>query len=263
LQELQNDAPRPHRLAPCVRRRVLPPSPARALAWAPPARSAPAARCNGAGQGDQLNCLSSSNFKSPTMSRFRSLQLLAAACALTTLAGCAALSPAPVAAYREQVELSGRLSVIYQKGGQPESLSGRFSWAQTPARVDLSLDSPLGQTVARISVTPQAATLTQAGQAPRTAPDIDTLSAQTLGWSLPVSGLRDWLQGYATGAGGARFVASPANNSVTTADGWRLRFVSWQDEAAARPQPKRIDAERSAGPDASEMTLRIVLDPQA
>jgi hypothetical protein len=57
----------------------------------------------------------------------------------------------------------------------------------------------------------------QAGRAPRTASDIDTLTAQqALGWSLPVSGLRDWLQGYATGASGKRFAASPANNSVFT-----------------------------------------------
>ena len=102
----------------------------------------------------------------------------------------------------------------------------------------------------------------QADKAPRVAKDIDTLTAQSLGWSLPVSGLRDWLQGYATGADGKRFVATPANNSVTTADGWRLRFVSWQDEAAPQPAPKRIDAERNASAAADELAIRIVIDPQ-
>jgi outer membrane lipoprotein LolB len=155
------------------------------------------------------------------------------------------------------------LSVSYQKDGKPESLSGKFMWAQTPQGIDLSLSSPLGQTIATISVTAQAATLTESGQAPRTAADIDSLSAQTLGWSLPVSGLREWLQGYATGADGRRFVASPANNSVTTGDGWRLRFVSWQDQGALHPQPKRIDAERSASAAGAELAIRIVLDPPA
>ena len=129
-------------------------------------------------------------------------------------------------------------------------------------------------TIATISITPESATLVQADQQPRVAKDIDSLSAQTLGWSLPVTGLRDWLQGYATSADGKRFVASPANNSVLTADGWRLRFVSWQDHAQGNAQgngqdsasahlaPKRIDAERNAGSAADELAIRIVIDPQ-
>ena len=191
----------------------------------------------------------------------RCFSLLAAA---ALLAGCATqsglLSQASVPPYREAIDLSGRLSVSYQKDGKPESLSGKFVWAQSGQAIDVSLSSPLGQTIATIQVTPQAATLTQSGQAPRSAADIDSLSAQTLGWSLPVSGLRDWLQGYATGADGRRFIASPANDSVTTRDGWRLRFVSWQDQGALHPQPKRIDADRSGG---DELAIRIVLDPPA
>jgi outer membrane lipoprotein LolB len=91
--------------------------------------------------------------------------------------------------------------------------------------------------------------------------DIDSLTARTLGWSLPVSGLRDWLQGYALDASGKRFTASPAHNTVFTRDGWRLRFVSWQDESAAHPAPRRIDAERSATPTSDELAIRIVIDP--
>ena len=185
-----------------------------------------------------------------------------AACA-AVLAGCATtsapLSQAPVAAYRDTVNLAGRLSVNYQRDGKPESITGKFNWQQTPGRVDVSLASPLGQTIASISVTPESATLTQADRPPRVAKDLETLTAESLGWSLPVSGLRDWLQGYATGADGKRFTASPANSNVTTQDGWRLRFVSWQD-GAGTPQPKRIDADRSDG---QELQIRIVIDPAA
>jgi outer membrane lipoprotein LolB len=181
------------------------------------------------------------------------------------LAGCASthanMPGSTVGAYRDSIDLSGRLSVNYQRAGQPESLTGNFNWTQRPGRVDVSLASPLGQTIAAIRVTPGSATLTQADRAPRVAQDIDTLSAQELGWALPVAGLRDWLQGYATDASGKRFAASPANNSVYTADGWRLRFVSWQDDKAAQPVPRRIDAERSATRTADEMAIRIVIDP--
>jgi outer membrane lipoprotein LolB len=194
----------------------------------------------------------------------RRLSLLTLAAVLT---GCATtganLSNSSVGAYRDSIDLSGRLSVNYQKDGRPESVTGNFNWIQRPGRIDVTLASPLGQTIAAISVTPESATLTQAERAPRVAQDIDTLSAQALGWSLPVSGLRDWLQGYATDANGKRFVASPANNSVYTKDGWRLRFVSWQDDKAAPPMPRRIDAERSASADSDELAIRIVIDPAA
>lgn len=194
------------------------------------------------------------------------MKILATGLCAALLAGCAS---APVtqptslqqaAAYRTTFDAAGRLTVNYRRDGNPESLTGKFTWEQTPGRIDVSLSSPMA-TIATISITPQSATLVQADKAPRVAKDIDALTAESLGWTLPVSGLRDWLQGYATGADGKRFVATPANNSVTTADGWRLRFVTWQDESA-HPAPKRIDAERNASASADELAIRIVIDPQ-
>ena len=164
-----------------------------------------------------------------------------------------------MSAYRDTIDLSGRLSVNYTKDGKAETLAGQFTWTQTPAAVDVTLGSSFG-TVAKIRVTPDSASLTQTDKAPRVARDIDTLTAQALGWSLPVSGLREWLQGYATGAGGKRFAASPANNTVTTSDGWKVTFVTWQDPNAAQPSPKRIDAQRPASLNIDELNLRIVID---
>jgi outer membrane lipoprotein LolB len=182
------------------------------------------------------------------------------------LAGCASApmktsQPQQAGVYQDNFEAAGRLSVNYRKDGNPELLTGKFSWSQKPGRIDVSLSSPMA-TIATISITPQSATLVQADKMPRMAKDINALTAESLGWTLPVSGLRDWLQGYATGTDGKRFVATPANNNVLTADGWRLRFVTWQDETAARPAPKRIDAERNASAGADELAIRIVIDPQ-
>ena len=175
-------------------------------------------------------------------------------------------SGATVAPYRDTLELAGKLSVTYSRDGKQDSSHVRFIWEQSPQRTDVTITAPpLNQTVATISVTPQEAVLTESGKPPRRAADIGALSAQTLGWTMPVSGLREWLQGYATTAGGQRFVASPAANTVTTADGWRITYVSWQDGApGAPPQPKRIDAEHGAIGKLDEMSIRIVLDsPQA
>ena len=192
----------------------------------------------------------------------RRLTLLALVSAFATLAGCATTSTnvATVGAYRDTIDLNGRLAVNYQKDGKVESLNGNFDWTQRPGRVDVELASPLGQTLATIAVTRGSATLTQAGRAPVTAADIDTLTQQTLGWPLPVSGLRDWLQGYAVDAAGQRFSASPANNSVVTKDGWRLRFVEWQDANAAQPAPRVIHAERAAAGDIQELSIRIIIN---
>ena len=192
----------------------------------------------------------------------RRLSLFAAVATLAALAGCATapVSQSTVGAYRETIDLNGRLSVNYLKEGQPDSLTGNFTWSQQPGRIDVTLSSSFSQ-IAAISVTPQQATLTQAGREPLVAQDIDTLTAQALGWQLPVAGLRDWLQGYAVGADGQRFAASPVNNSVYTRDGWRLRFASWQDDTAAHPLPKRIDAARTTA--SGELEIRIIIVPTA
>jgi outer membrane lipoprotein LolB len=197
-----------------------------------------------------------------------STQLFAATTIAFALAGCATTSQSTtsVAAYRDTIDLNGKIDVSYQKdNGQPERLSGRYIWSQQPGRVDVSVSDPFGQTVAEISVTPDAATLTQPRREPRTAKDIDTLTQQTLGWPLPVAGLRDWLQGYAVDAQGKRIAVSPANNSVFTRDGWRLRFAEWQDKPGPNgaPMPKRIQADRSATASSGELSLSISILPES
>lgn len=189
--------------------------------------------------------------------------------AAALLAGCAAnapqgpLSAVPVAAYQDTLDLAGRLLVTFTRDGKTEVLTGRFAWQQSATRTDVSISAPpLNNTVAAISVTPGEATLTESGKPPRRAADIDTLSRQALGWTLPVSGLRAWLQGHATAADGQRFTASPAANTVTTPDGWRLTYVSWQDAPGpgGAPRPKRIDIERGATGQLDDMSIRIVID---
>jgi outer membrane lipoprotein LolB len=195
------------------------------------------------------------------------LQAIAAAGVLV-LAGCAtptaniANPNASVGAYRDTIDLSGRLTANWQKDGQLQSITGKFEWTQRPGRVDVSLANPLGQTIAEISVTPESATLTQGNHPPRVARDIDALSAAALGWPLPVSGLRDWLQGYATDAQGKRFAASPAHDSVVTNDGWRLHYVSWQDQpAGAAPMPLRIDASRGSQANGDALDIHVIVNP--
>jgi outer membrane lipoprotein LolB len=190
-------------------------------------------------------------------------QLLIAAALSAAVAGCATTGPrstAVVAPYSEKIELNGRLSINYSHDGKKESSTVNYDWQQDKDNTNISLISPTGQTVAVIKVTPRSATLTQSDKQPQTAPDIDTLTRQMLGWTLPVGGLREWLQGHATDSNGKPFVASPANDTVITRDGWKLEYVNWQDDKAAVPKPKRIDVTRIAlGEAVEDVNIRIVI----
>ena len=156
--------------------------------------------------------------------------------------------PTQLPPYQANIDLQGRMSVQYQQRGKDEAVHGKFEWHQQPNEIAITLRSPLGETLAQIVVTPEGARLIQAGVPERQAADIDTLMAQTLGWPLPVAGLRFWLQGHVPGA-------PPLQDGMTESQGWRIRFVSRH----ANGQPKRIDLERY-GIEAGEVKLRLIID---
>jgi outer membrane lipoprotein LolB len=194
----------------------------------------------------------------PSQDMHRTAGALTLALSLLT-AGCASIAPPsattesaqtmPAREYIDAIDLSGRLSLQYEQNGKPQAVHGSFVWAQTGERSALTMLSPLGQTVATIEAVPGAATLVQAGQPLRTASDVDTLTIQTLGWPLPVAGLRNWLQGFAIDADGKPFTAMPQRAAeVTTRDGWRIRYPAW-----------RIDLERYTE-QAGNVSIRIVID---
>lgn len=202
-----------------------------------------------------------------------SLQRAIVAALTSALAACASFLPQPGGdmphsqalpaerTFHESIDFTGRLSVRYQSGQKEEAVHGSFAWTQTPARATVTLLSPLGQTVAVIDATAQQATLTQSGRAPQIAANVDALTAEALGWPLPIAGLRSWLQGFAVGHAGRRFIASPAAEEVVTQEGWRIRYTNWQTDAAlsAQPRPKRIDLARFTE-QAGDVSIRIVID---
>lgn len=196
------------------------------------------------------------------------------ALAVSTLGGmlaleaCSTFEPATTAAsvqrqpYHEQISIGGRFSVSYLHEGRPQSAQGRFQWRQRDDDVDIDLLSPLGQTLARIRVTPFIAMLDRPGQQTQSAPNASELTEQLLGWAMPADGLRYWLQGFtqATAGAGASSQAAAPQTAVDDfrAGDWQIRFVSWQPGVNGS-YPRRIDLARRS-PSSGDLAMRLVID---
>ncbi len=113
--------------------------------------------------------------------------------ATSLLGGCASVGhKAPVGAET----LSGKLSVrVDASSSAPaRSESGNFELKGTPDEGQLNLSSPLGTVLAQARWSGQRAWLTTS-QGETAYPDLDTLTQEMLGESLPVAALFDWLRG--------------------------------------------------------------------
>lgn len=189
---------------------------------------------------------------------------MAALGSLPVLQGCGTTAPAVSSAtreplaYHEHIAISGRFSVSYQHEGRPHSAQGRFQWQQRGEEVNIDLLSPLGQTLARIRVTPFIAMLERPGQQTRSASSASELTEQMLGWPMPADGLRYWLQGFSAADAGPVTPASTAEGAGFIAGGWQVRYVSWQPEPAGS-HPRRIDLSRLSQT-TGELALRLVID---
>jgi outer membrane biogenesis lipoprotein LolB len=113
------------------------------------------------------------------------------------------------------VVYAGRFSASYTKDGKPQRDQGRFEWKTLKASqnstdtgqpqlpdasqsaMQIALLSPVGTTVAVIAYAPKAAAGERASLSTAshtyTAPDLDELMQNTLGWRLPLLGLLPWL----------------------------------------------------------------------
>ena len=148
----------------------------------------------------------------------------------------------------------------YQRDAHDEAVHGSFTWSQRAESTVVSLLSPLGQTLAVITISPQRAAIEQAGQPTRTAVEPDALAADVLGWPLPIAGLRDWLQGFSTNAQGQRnAVVANDTTAFRTNDGWTLQYAVWDNDDPIHPHPKRIDLQRQTAT-AGEVAIRLVID---
>jgi outer membrane lipoprotein LolB len=157
--------------------------------------------------------------------------------------------------YQETIHLSGKISVRYEHNNKPQNLPGSFEWEQTGNSLQITLFSPVGQTIAKITQNERGALLEQEGKMPLQADNLDQLLADALRWPLPVSGMRDWLQGFIRQPDGSR-TALTASDQIISSNGWSIRYASWHESTNS---PKRIDLNRYTT-SAGEVTLNIFIE---
>ncbi|WP_293765721.1 lipoprotein insertase outer membrane protein LolB [uncultured Aquitalea sp.] len=172
--------------------------------------------------------------------------LVAGLLSLALLSGCATETvfrptPSPTAVADKPFAVSGRLSVNADGKGHVAN----FEWTHQPAADQLSVNSPLGNTVARLERTDAGVTLQADGKTWQ-AGDVEQLTEQVLGWRLPMSNLAWWIRGLP--APGAEF--SHAADGSLLQQGWQIRFVS--DADAVGEYPKRVEMQRD------KLTIRLV-----
>lgn len=182
---------------------------------------------------------------------------------LLLLSACASLPPPKGADHH----YAGRFSLAVTHAdpdGAPrrEAWSGRFTLQVDAQSLTLDLVSPLGSTIARFETDPQEARLlvpADGGVRVEHGPDARALSEQVLGWSLPVAGMPDWVEGRPSP--GRPFQALPPQGEAERfeQDGWS---VSVEAPTAERPG-RRLQMDRGGGAGAPDVALRVVLDGPA
>ncbi len=179
---------------------------------------------------------------------------------LLLLSACASLPPPK----RADHHYAGRFSLAVTRAdpdGAPrrEAWTGRFTLQVDARSLTLDLVSPLGSTIARIETDAQEARLlvpADGGVRVEHGPDARALSEQVLGWSLPVAGMPDWVEGRPSP--GRPFQALPPEGEAARfeQDGWSVKV---EDPAEGRPG-RRLQMDHGGDAGAPDVALRVVLD---
>lgn len=153
----------------------------------------------------------------------------------------------------------GRFAVQYNdQNGQQRNAYGNFSWQETGDTVTLQLLNPLGQTLAIVTSSPSSATLELPNRAPQTATNVSELMQNTLGFALPVEGLRYWLQPSPAPTSRARTTMDSSSENgrlkEIEQDGWTIDYVAYADAPATGL--KRVNLARQDPP----LAIKLVLD---
>ncbi len=170
--------------------------------------------------------------------------LVAGLCVI--LAACATPQKIGALPTGKVFERVGRFALSVQHAnGKQDAVQGGFAWQDSGQQLQLDLANPLGSTLARVLVVADQAVLTRSDGSQQSASDPDALVELVLGSPIPVSGLRDWLQGRTGDGAVAQLQVDDQGRAMSfTQNGWRVRLSRYDEQGPTLLQLNRNDATR-------------------
>ena len=152
---------------------------------------------------------------------------------------------------------AGRFAAIAVNGAQRDSVSGRFTIEVRGERRTIDLATPVGTTIARIEIEPGRASATGPQLQTVTGPNADELVERLLGWSLPVAGLVDWINGRPVPERPAKTRRDGDRISEIEQDGWTIRISEYSPTTA---RPSRLVMDRAPTATDPAVSVRVIVD---
>ncbi len=151
----------------------------------------------------------------------------------------------------KQFNLKGRIAVNTEGKGY----SGGLSWAHTPITDQIAMFSPLGSKVSDITKSETQVKLTTADGKQFSAVDAETLTENTLGWRLPLSGLTQWIIGLAS--------HDSKNSTITLDELGRIRNLQedgWNIEYSQYNNIKGFDLPKKIYLRSAKVNLKLIVE---
>ena len=147
-------------------------------------------------------------------------------------------------------DISGKISV---KQGKSANFAG-LRWHHAIPDHDITIISPLGQTVARVVQNVDGVTLNTSDKAQYHASDADSLMQQVLGWSLPLTGMQYWVLGRVAPGDPAEVVNSDDRRITRIKqDDWQIDYANYRSVGNGE-LPGRIVMQHG------DVQIRVVID---
>jgi outer membrane lipoprotein LolB len=168
-------------------------------------------------------------------------KFVAALTCIALLAGCSSLPGVlPSESLNGGFELKGRAAIRYGD----EAATVTVQWRHQAASDDMLITNAIGQGVARISRAGGEVTLETADARRFQAADAESLTANVLGWRLPLSGLPDWLRARARpGLEAQTTLDAEGRLSRVLQDEWQIDYQEYRDGRPVRMQIARPNLE--------------------
>ena len=149
----------------------------------------------------------------------------------------------------KEFNLKGRIAVNTAGKGY----SGGLTWQHTPLNDQLAMFSPLGSKVSEITKSEFKVTLTTADGKQFSAVDAETLTENTLGWRLPLSGLTQWVIGLANNNASSVTLDELGRISTLQEDGWDIEYSQYS-------QIKGVDLPKKIVLRSPKVNLKLIVD---